>query len=215
VLSAHVTQRGELVTLSSGFVPAPAAAADAGVPNRRQVQMNPPIPAHWAVAEAAAYIGETLMAGEVEPADPVAEGPRLKQGFKAAVLQGDAQAELVWLPMNRETLRLCWRVVLTGKTRQELFQVLIDAETGDLQVRHCWTSYSDRSYRVYSSDSPSPFSPGHTAPNSNQPMNINTPEPEFVSQVNVLESAVRSSQASPSRLGDFQHNGRKQRGCAH
>ena len=197
VLSAHVTQRGELVTLSSGFVPAPATAADAGVPDRRQLQMNPPIPAQWAVAQAAAHIGETLAAEEVEPVDLVGEGPQLKQGFKAAVLQGGAQAELVWLPMNRETLRLCWRVVLTGKTREELFQALIDAETGDLQVRHCWTSYSDRSYRIYGSDSPSPFSPGHAAPNSNQPMNIYTPEPEFVAQVNVLESAVRGAEASP------------------
>jgi outer membrane protein assembly factor BamB len=198
VLCGHIRRNGELVSLCSQFIPGPAAAADAGVPNRLEVQTAPPIPGRQALAEAAVHIGEALSAEEIKPLDAIPEGPRLKQRFTASMLQGEARTELVWLPIDRQTMRLCWRVVLAGKSRGELFQVLVDAETAELEIRHCWTfSFNDTSYRVYNSDSPSPFSPGHSAPNSNQPMNINTPQPEYVSQANLPESSVRSSVASP------------------
>jgi len=46
----------------------------------------------------------------------------------------------------------------------------VDAQTGEVTVRHCLTNYiSDATYRVFTSDSPSPFSPGHATPLTNQP----------------------------------------------
>ena len=54
--------------------------------------------------------------------------------------------------------------------RGETFRELIDSQTGEVLVRRCLTEYiSDASYRVFGSDSPSPFSPGWPTPNSGQP----------------------------------------------
>jgi len=48
--------------------------------------------------------------------------------------------------------------------------VLVDADTGEVQVRHTLTEHvSNASYRVFTSDSPTPFSPGHATPSSVQP----------------------------------------------
>ncbi len=170
LLYAHIARNGELVSLCNQFLPALAQAADAGVPNRQFVQAFPPVSAQQAVAYAATNIGETLDAAEVSTKDPLPQGAEKRQRFKAKPLQGEATASLVWLPMNRQAMRLCWRIVLTGKTRGEMFQVLVDAETGDVQVRHCWTFYANPvAYRIFPSDSPSPFSPGWSTPNTNQP----------------------------------------------
>ncbi|MCA1607624.1 MAG: M36 family metallopeptidase, partial [Acidobacteria bacterium] len=98
-----------------------------------------------------------------------AKGPTRRQEFRTALLQG-ATAEYAWLPMDGQTLRLCWEVLFTSKARGELYRVLVDAETGEELLRHCLTEYiSNATYRVFPSDSPSPFSPGHPAPNSTQP----------------------------------------------
>ncbi len=169
-LYGHIAKNGELVSLSSQFLPALAQAADTGVPNRQFVQAFPPISAQQAVSYAATNIGETLDAAGVTAMDLQAEGADKRQRFEANQLRGEASVSLVWLPMNRKTMRLCWRVVLTGKTRGEMFQVLVDAETGDVQVRHCWTYYANPvAYRIFPSESPSPFSPGWSTPNTNQP----------------------------------------------
>lgn len=170
VLYGHLTAKGELVSLSSQFVPDTAAAANAGVPNRQTAQAVPPLPAREAIAIAATNIAEVLRAEEVTAVDAIPAGLERKQRFTAQVIRGEARASLVWLPTGRNTMRLCWKVVLTGKTTGQLFQVLIDAETGEVQLRHCWTfGISNASYRVFTSDSPSPFSPGHSTPSTTQP----------------------------------------------
>ena len=48
--------------------------------------------------------------------------------------------------------------------------VVVDAQTGGALARCCMTySLSDAAYNVYTSDSPSPFSPGHSQPLTTQP----------------------------------------------
>ncbi len=198
VLYGHITKNGELVSLCSQFVPNPAQAADAGVPNRASIQTLPPVSAREAVATAATNIMERLSADEVTAVDAVPEGFDQKRRFTAPALIGDAATSLVWLPMDRNTMRLCWRVILTGKTRGELYQVLVDAESGELKVRHRWTfGLQNATYRIFNSDSPSPFSPGHTSPNVNQPTDILTPGPEYVAQVDLTLTSI-SSVASPN-----------------
>ena len=169
VLVAHTTKRGELVSLSSGFVPEAQKAADAGAPNRKALIAAPTISAQQAVAQAAAQVDEKLQAQDVAPVD-AAIGADQHQGFTAKPLLGKTGVKLVWLPINRSTMRLCWEVILTSRTRGEMFRILIDALTGESWLRHCLTDYiSDASYRVFTSDSPSPFSPGHSVPLTNQP----------------------------------------------
>jgi hypothetical protein len=86
VLYGHITRNGELVSLCSQFIPGPAAAADAGVPNRLQVQTAPPIPGRQAVAEAAAHIGEALSLREVRSNGCCSRRP----SFETAVHGADA-----------------------------------------------------------------------------------------------------------------------------
>jgi hypothetical protein len=116
VLYGHIGKNGQLVSLSSQFLPALAQAADAGVPNREFVQAFPPVSAQQAVSYAATNIGERLDAAELTAKDQLPEGADKRQRFEANQLRGEATVSLVWLPMNRKTMRLCWRVVLKARS---------------------------------------------------------------------------------------------------
>jgi hypothetical protein len=170
VLVAHTTRQGELVSITSHFLPDPATAADVGTPNRRVLLAAPIITARQAVAAAAGNLGETVAEQELTANPPAVAGPEQHQKFKGIGIKGEAEVRLVWLPMHAGALRLCWDVILTGKTSGEMFRVLVDVRTGEVWLRRGLTEYiSDATYRVYTSDSPSPFSPGSTIPQTNQP----------------------------------------------
>jgi uncharacterized repeat protein (TIGR01451 family) len=67
-------------------------------------------------------------------------------------------------------MRLAWELYVVNLRTRELFQMLVDAQTSAVLVRHTRTSHiSDATYNVYTSDSPSPFSPGWPTPNTGQP----------------------------------------------
>lgn len=152
VLIANTTRRNELVNISSQFVADPAQA-------RRGAEPKPKVTAPQAIARAA----ETLD----EKAEPIAEA---NQRFTAPAFNGEIEAQLVWLPMSPGVIRLCWDIVLASRQRGETYRVLVDAETGEAHLRRCLTVYlSTATYRVFTSDSPSPFSPGHATPSTNQP----------------------------------------------
>jgi len=169
VLVGHITQRGELAALSSHFIAEPERAADAGTPNRTELRNAPNISAPQAVQFAAGSLEEELQLGQVTPVGPQ-EGNEKRQSFKAGPLPGEAQVRLVWLPMNATSLLLCWEVELTRRAGGERYRVLLDARTGEVQVRRRLTVYlSPATFRVFTSDSPTPFSPGWPSPNSNQP----------------------------------------------
>lgn len=170
ILAAHVTKRGELVSVASQFLPALALAADRGHGNRVALQKNPTVSSRQALALAVKNVGEDQAAAAVTEVDAPPAGAEKRQRLRAGSIRHEAEARLVWLPMNRATLRLCWEVIFTSKARGEMFRVLLDAETGAVLVRQGLTSYiSDATYRVYPGDSPSPFSPGHAVPSTNQP----------------------------------------------
>ncbi len=190
LLIGHITKDGELVNLSSHFLPDAVQAANAGHPNRAALQAAPTISAQQAIANTAENLGEVLSVQEISPANgDNAVGAEKQQRFRSPRLAGETEVKLVWLPLDRSTLRLCWEVILTSQARGEMFRVLIDAQSGAARLRHSLTSYiSDASYRVYTSDSPSPFSPGHPTPLTNQP--------PLVSRVLVVTNAFNTN-ASP------------------
>jgi hypothetical protein len=175
VLISHTTAKGELVSLSSQFLPDPVNAADKGVLNRAALMASPPVSARQAVAVAARNLGEDILEAGIIPVEPgSAANPQASavhfQEFKSAVLKGPAKASMAWLPLDRDRLVLCWDVVLMSGSRQEMFRVLVDVQTGQVLLRQGLTNYiSDATYRVYPSDSPSPFSPGNSTPASTQP----------------------------------------------
>ncbi len=166
VVVGNITKRGELATLSSLFIPNPVPSADAGTPNRAVSQNQPPVSAEQAIANAAQNLGDTLTPGEV-----AADGAQAGDGYHRFLVQGkQVHARLVWLPVNRGALRLCWEVHLSRQTTREGFEILIDAESGEPWLRRDLTCYiSDATYNVYTSDSPSPFTPSWPTPNAGQP----------------------------------------------
>src|SRR5262249_31320714 len=139
LLTSHTTRKGELVTLSSQFVPDAEAAADRGVTNRAAALTAPEISARHAVTIAARNVGEQLEESEVKSqesgdgaqgtARPTPSDPEKRQQFTGAGLKGVAEAKLVWLPISSKQLRLCWEVVFTSRTRSEMFRILVDSRT--------------------------------------------------------------------------------------
>jgi uncharacterized repeat protein (TIGR01451 family) len=165
VLIGNTTKRGELVSLSSQFLPNLAGLADAGTPTRAQVLAAPPISATDAILKAAADLEETWNAGQVQ-----ATGQTAGDGYSVFTTPSKAYARLVWLPLDRNRLRLCWEVMLDSHQVPHRYVLLIDAQDGQSWLRRSLTHYiSDATYNVYTSDSPSPFSPGWPTPNPAQP----------------------------------------------
>lgn len=190
VLTAHITKDAELVSVSSGFLENLEAAADAGTPRRRALQFSPAITAAEAVRRGVESIGEMLDPTHLLPLASDAQSPEKRQAFRAGNLPGEAEARLVWLPLSGTALRLCWEVEVTRRAGGERFRLHVDTETGEVITRHQLTKYlADASYRVFTSDSPSPFSPGHQTPSTNQP--------PFVERSLVTLGAV-STNASPT-----------------
>ena len=164
VLIAHTTAKGELVSVSSHFVSDAARATFLARPNRGAV-----LTALQAVERAAANLEVRITAVDSVLLDPPT-GVEQKHRFNIRQLVGETWAELVWLPIDKDELRLCWSIVLKIRSRGETFRVLVDANSGEVLLRRCLTAYASNStFRVFTSDSPSPFSPGNPTPLTNQP----------------------------------------------
>lgn len=172
MLQAHITANDELVRVSSQFIVNPALAAATDNARWADNLAKPTITAETAVAKAAGDIGSVVpIAAVVKERSP--EGTALKQVLRAPGLNGDVHAELVWVPMGPDSLRLCWRVFLVSHARGEGFRSLVDARSGEVLIRHNLTTYQSAapvvSMSAYTSDSPSPFTPGWPTPNTDQP----------------------------------------------
>ncbi|MDQ3621958.1 MAG: M36 family metallopeptidase [Verrucomicrobiota bacterium] len=180
VFKAHQTRDGELVNVSSGFVRNAAVAALKAAPDRAARQN---ISAAQAIAIAAQGVGDAVAADEVE-VEEAAAGPEQRQRLKHPALS-DVTAQYVWLPMDRTTLRLCWDVVFSSLSHSAMFRVVVDAETGEAIVREGLTEHiSEARYGVFTSDSPSPFSPGHDTPSTEQPLEA----PRFLLSLEALDT---------------------------
>ncbi len=184
MFQAHVTRDGELANVAAQFLPRfSEATRKAGVP-------APRLSATDALALAAQHLDEQAVAANVEPVNESA-GAERKQRLRAPFLRGYAQARLTWVPMDGATLRLCWDVALKVRSRQEVYRVLLDADSGEVLIRRCQTfDISNASYRVFTGDSPTPFSPGYSAPG-------NASQPATVSRTLVTLSALNTN-ASPN-----------------
>ena len=170
VLIGNITKDGELASIASQFLPNLSAIADAGTPNRASLQAVPVIQATQAVVIAAQNVGDNVSAGDVsiQGAAGVTGFQEFKIGSKPA------QARQSWLPTNRGEMRLCWEVIVRKQSSPELYQMVIDAETGAVHIRRSLTrDISNATYNVYTSDSPTPFSPGHPNPSTVQPPLVN------------------------------------------
>ena len=175
VLKANLTKDGALVMLGSHFMSNPVAATQLDVAQRAALVAQPPVDVNKAVSLAAANLGDLVAPDEVV-ASSQPQGAERQQRLSAPRLS-DTFAQLSWLPVASEKARLSWDVTLMSLSQREMFRILVDAQTGEVLMRSSLTNdISDASYRVYADpatkqpyDSPTPFSPGHSTPQSTQP----------------------------------------------
>jgi uncharacterized repeat protein (TIGR01451 family) len=165
VLIGNISKQGELVTLASQFLPNASAKADAGLANRQSVQAAPPVQAEAAIVKAAATLGEVWSGSEFKLVSN-----SIGDGYVAYQTPRQAYVRKVWLPLDQHQLRLVWEVRLDLHQAPERYLVLIDAQSGEAWLRRCLTRHiSPVTYNVFTMESPSPFSPGWSTPNSAQP----------------------------------------------
>ena len=176
ILMGHITSRGELVNLYNQLVADVGGAAARGL-GGRSVATAPAVTrlgAVDAILAGARNVGAETTARELNSL-AAAQSAKRKEAFRSnGALNGDQYAELAWLPLSGNTLRLCWQVIITSRERGEMFLLIVDAESGQVLVRRSLTDHiSDVTYNVWTSDSPSPFSPGHQVPSPLQPPVVN------------------------------------------
>lgn len=165
---AHQTKNDELASLSSRFVQ--NLNRSAGSSQNRQQKINQSSISATKALQIAIENIDGSKSNEQVVNSSVATGPTKKQSLKSAALKDEGHVQLIWLPLQDENLTLCWQVILTSVTRPEMYLVLVDSESGDVLLRRCLTQYiSPATYNVFTSDSPSPFSPGLSAPSPFQP----------------------------------------------
>jgi hypothetical protein len=164
LLVGHVTKDGELVSVSSRLLPEPEKAQ-----GRNGAR---PLAARSAAALAARSLGEVVE--EAGLSESVLEpGSERRTRITGAGLHGAAEARLTYLPMDRDTVRACWDVLVSRHEAGETYRVLLDADTGEVLLRHCLTAYlTEATYHVFTSDSPTPLSPGHALPSGDQPATV-------------------------------------------
>ncbi|MEP6663339.1 MAG: M36 family metallopeptidase, partial [Verrucomicrobiota bacterium] len=147
----------------SRFLPNPVQSA-----KKNSAAVSP----QQAIAFAAQNVGEEIDAKKIVASSDSQNAER-QQKFRVPSLNGESSVRLVWLPLNARELLLCWEIILTSHARAEMFRVLVDAQSGAIILRRSLTSYlSDATYRVFTGDSPTPFSPAYSTPNSTQPSQI-------------------------------------------
>ncbi len=86
-------------------------------------------------------------------------------------LKRDVRTELVFFPVTFEDVRPAHRVFLAPAQEPNVYEVIVDATTGDILQRTNHTHYggvAPATYRVWQSDSPMPMTPGPDTPNGVQ-----------------------------------------------
>lgn len=157
ILKANLTGDGRIVTIDDHFAASPVA-------NRAEPAVN----AERAVSLAAASLNDVVRESDVR-ATSKPDGAELVTRY-AAPGQSDTSAQLTYLPMSASDMRLGWDVTTTSLAQNEMFRMVVDAENGEVLYRASLTAdISNATYRIFTSESPTPFSPGHEFPSNLQP----------------------------------------------
>lgn len=190
VLIAHQTAAEELVSVSSTWVADVEGLALTEDPNPLGFLSDPPVSGSQAVLAALGSLGMQLGPEQLMMDEPSSGRGATVLRFRVSNHPDLASARLTWVPMHSEEVALCWQVEVTRTRGTERYQVLVNARSGELVLRRCLTVYEAQpaTFLVFTSDSPSPFSPAFCDPNTNQP--------SLVARSRVTLSAL-STNASP------------------
>ena len=156
-LRASVTRHGEIISVSGAMQDRPGDG------------LAPPpfaLSARQALQLAADAAGIRLTIAPQPRRGPI--GAEHRQRFGCACdFAGDIDLRRVYFPMSQVELRPAWAVVMPVPGSGDVYEVLIDAVTGQLLRR--WNrrqtaTTEEVTYRVFTDDSPAPGSPGAAAP---------------------------------------------------
>jgi len=139
LMVGHLSRNGELVSLSSRLLPDAGTAADTGTPNR---QFRASVSGGRGATGQSPTRPPTLVRPSMRRWKLLDLSPKARRTARSSErpdFSGTLRSKWLWLPMGRSTLRLCWRVIVTGQKRNEMFQVLVDTQTGNVMVRNSWT----------------------------------------------------------------------------
>lgn len=148
-LQANVNRRGRIISVHNTFTPRIGDAVEA---------VEPAISPETAVWQAASQLGIRL---ERPPAIVVPPGGADQQTVldPSSVSLKPIEAGLMWLPINRDDVRLAWHFQIHTLDTLHVYDNCVDTETGELLTRFDLVKHD--SYRVY----PAPIeSPLHTMP---------------------------------------------------
>ena len=159
-LRANFTRNGELINISSTLLPLATKRAD-------NVTVSP----EDAVRTAASNIGASITAPLKKKY--AAEDQWIRFSDTGDFL-GTPMTKRMYFPMSRDLVRPVWVTVLPELGTANVYEITVDALDSSVLYRRNRTNYQSEnsSYRVYTSDSPSPFSPGSATPDGFQPPTV-------------------------------------------
>jgi subtilase family serine protease len=146
VVSVHVGVSGDIVRVTSS-----AGRADG---RRRGTQ----VAVDQAVSAAAANVRPGMPFSPARLADDAG-----RARFARGQFRRDLMASLTWLPVDG-VLRLAWHVTVEPESDSELYDVLIDAETGEVLLRQNRVHFTEGSGRVMQSAAMNAFDPRRLDP---------------------------------------------------
>jgi plastocyanin len=135
LLSAHLTKRGDLISIGSHFVPTQTVAAlhattTATIEHASRDGRAALVAALRACGDVAADTG-TIVSG---PLDQNAQ-----QHLTHPSAKGSATAHFVWFPLGAGNLRLAWDIVLTSQVDGKMYETVVDAADNTIHERQCLT----------------------------------------------------------------------------
>ncbi|MBI5361873.1 MAG: M36 family metallopeptidase [Planctomycetes bacterium] len=158
VLNASVTKHGELINVSSSFLPTPSGGL--ALPAARLSALD-------ALRAAGANVGVRLA---TDPEAGAPEGTSELRAWSSNDFRPNeaVTTERIAFAWTRERLVPAYRVTLPKAGVADTYEVLVDATDGTILQRSNHTKYfggtEDVSFRVYTSDSPAPGTPGPATP---------------------------------------------------
>ena len=175
VLVGSLTSRGELASLSGNVVREVGDKVNAIEPILTPID---------AIAAASRSLGAAFEASEHQAVND-ATGAERRQLFSGGnTFDADVPVRLIYFVASSDEIRLVWEVIAGVREDPFVYQVLVDALTGDVQFRTTITSQEAPMWLAYFNviknppihpktdyqplDNPAPLSPGPTAPNGSQ-----------------------------------------------
>lgn len=160
-IRAAIHERGALYTVSAATAPAPALRADLEAPRITRAA---------AIRAAAAHLGIN-MRRDPNPVDAAADDQHRRQFEKTEDLQRPIETQFVYFPLTARTLRPAYSILISERNSADVYEVLVDAVDSAILKTINHTVYegpAPASYRVFTSDSPAPMTPGPDTPDGSQ-----------------------------------------------